>query len=159
MASIYMTREGRDKLEVELIELKTKERPEIKRRISEARDKGDLSENAEYHAAKEEQGRLEHKVARIQEQLSRAMIIDDLNFPEGEVAIGRTVELEDLKSGRKYTYQLVSEVESDFAAGKISTNSPVGRGLVGHQQGEEVEISVPAGVKHYKILKVEPMSS
>lgn len=154
MASIYMTRTGRDKLEDELRMLKTQERPKSRAKLAEAREKGDLSENAEYDAAKEEHNRLETRISRIQDQLSRAMIIEDGNFPEGQVAIGRTVELEDLGSQRKYTYTLVSEVESDFAAGKISTNSPVGKGLVGHFEGEDVEITVPAGVKRYRILKV-----
>ena len=154
MASIYLTREGRDKLETELHELKTKERTKVKQKIAEARDKGDLSENAEYDAAKEEQARLESKIGRIQDQLSRAMVVDDQQFPAGEVAIGRTVELEDITSGRKLTYRLVSEAESDFAAGMISTSSPVGKGLVGNTQGDEVKITVPAGTKHYRILKV-----
>jgi transcription elongation factor GreA len=154
MASIYMTRDGRDKLETELRVLKTQERPKSRAKLAEAREKGDLSENAEYDAAKEEHNRLETRINRIQDQLSRAIIVEDGNFPDGQVAIGRTVELEDLGSGRKFTYRLVSEIESDFAAGKISTNSPVGKGLVGHFEGEDVEITVPAGVKRYKILKV-----
>ncbi len=154
MASIYMTRDGRDKLENELRVLKTQERPKSRAKLAEAREKGDLSENAEYDAAKEEHNRLETRINRIQDQLSRAIIVEDGNFPDGQVAIGRAVELEDLGSGRKFTYKLVSEIESDFAAGKISTNSPVGKGLVGHFEGEDVEITVPAGVKRYKILKV-----
>ncbi len=154
MASIYMTRDGRDKLENELRTLKTKERPKSRAKLAEAREKGDLSENAEYDAAKEEHNRLETRINRIQDQLSRAIIVEDGNFPDGQVAIGRTVELEDLGNRRKFTYKLVSEIESDFAAGKISTNSPVGKGLVGHFEGEDVEITVPAGIKRYKILKV-----
>ena len=154
MASIYLTREGRSKLEEELRRLTKEERPKIKQKIAEAREKGDLSENAEYHAAKEEQEQLEARIAKIQEQLSRAIVIDDHKFPEGKAYIGRTVEIEDLDTGRRFTYTLVSEVESDFAAGKISTSSPVGKGLVGHSEGEEVEIRVPAGIKRYRILKV-----
>jgi transcription elongation factor GreA len=154
MASVYLTREGRDKLEKELKNLKSVVRPKNLKAIMEAREKGDLSENAEYDAAKEEQGKIEAKIARIQDQLSRTMIIDDQRFPEGEAHIGRTIEIEDLKTDKHYTYMLVSEAESDFAAGKISTTSPVGRGLVGHSEGEDVQISVPAGVKQYRILKV-----
>lgn len=155
MASMYLTSEGRDKLEKELQVLKTKERPKAQQRISEAREKGDLSENAEYDAAKEEQARLENRIARIQDQLSRAIVIDDRNFPEGQVAIGRTVDVTDLASGKSFTYTLVSEAESDFASGKISTNSPVGKGLLGRNEGEEIEIVVPAGTKRYKIVKVQ----
>lgn len=154
MASIYMTRDGRDKLEDELRILKTKERPKSRAKLAEAREKGDLSENAEYDAAKEEHNRLETRINRIQDQLSRTIIVEDGNFPSGQVAIGRTVELEDLGNRRKLTYTLVSEIESDFAAGKISTNSPVGKGLVGHFEGEDVEITVPAGIKRYHIVKV-----
>jgi len=158
MASVYLTRDGLSKLEEELRHLKFTERPKVKQRITEARDKGDLSENAEYHSAKEEQARVEGRIARLQEQLSHAIIIDDNQFPEGKAFIGRQVELEDLNTGRRLVYMLVSEAESDFAAGKISTNSPVGRGLVGHGQGDEVEISVPAGIKRYRILKVVSMT-
>ena len=154
MANVFLTREGRDKLEKELRHLRAKERPKVIRAVAEAREKGDLRENAEYDAAKEEQGKLEARIARIQEQLASAIIVDDSKIPDGQVAIGRTVEIEDLGSGKMYTYTLVSEAESDFAAGKISTTSPVGRGLMGHTEGEEVEVTVPAGVKRYKILKV-----
>jgi len=154
MASIYLTREGRNKLEEELRNLKVNVRPKVKRQIAEAREKGDLTENAEYAAAKEEQARVESRIARIQDQLSRTIIIEDQNFPEGKAFIGRRVELEDVKTGRRFSYTLVSEAESDFAAGKISTMSPVGKGLVGHGEGEEVTIQVPAGVKHYRILKI-----
>ena len=158
MASIYLTREGRNKLEEELRHLKVNVRPRIKRQIAEAREKGDLSENAEYGAVKEEQSRIEARIARIQDQLSRTIIVDDQTFPPGKAYIGRRVELEDLKTGRHIAYALVSEAESDFAAGKISTSSPVGKGLVGHGEGEEVEIRVPAGVKHYRILKVSSLN-
>ncbi len=158
MASIYLTREGRNRLEEELRHLKVNIRPRLKRQIVEAREKGDLAENAEYVAAKEEQARAEARIAKIQDQLSRTIIIDDQNFPPGKAYIGRRVELEDLKTGRHLTYLLVSEAESDFAAGKISTSSPVGKGLIGHEEGEEVEITVPAGLKHYRILKVSSMS-
>jgi len=154
MASIYLTREGRNKLEEELRDLKVNVRPQVKRKIADARERGDLSENADYHAAKEEQARVEARILKLQEQLSRTIIIDDQAFPAGKAYIGRRVDLEDLKTGRRFSYTLVSEAESDFAAGKISTNSPVGKGLVGHGEGEEVVINVPAGVKHYRILKV-----
>lgn len=154
MASIYLTREGRNKLEEELRHLKVNVRPKNKRQIAEAREKGDLSENAEYVAAKEEQAHVEARIAKIQDQLSRTIIIEDQNFPPGKAYIGRRIELEDVMTGRRFAYMLVSEAESDFAAGKISTNSPVGRGLVGHGEGEEIEIKVPAGVKHYRILRV-----
>ncbi|HPU83738.1 MAG TPA: transcription elongation factor GreA [Candidatus Latescibacteria bacterium] len=154
MNSIYMTREGRAKLEEELRFLKVEERPRIKRQIVEAREKGDLTENAEYDAAKEEQGRLEAKIAKLQDQLSRAIVLDDQSLPEGKAHIGRRVELEDLNTGKRFSYTLVSEAESDFASGKISTGSPVGKGLVGHGAGEEVTVQVPAGTKRFRILRV-----
>ena len=154
MASVYLTREGRDKLEEQLRHLKGTIRARNLRAIAEAREKGDLAENAEYHAAKEEQQTNEMRIAKIRDQLSRTMIIDDQQFPEGEVHIGRSVEIEDLNTGKCYTYTLVGEAESDFGAGKISTRSPVGQGLVGHSEGEEVQIKVPAGLKAYRILKV-----
>ncbi len=154
MNTIHLTRQGRDKLEEELKRLKTVDRHKIQQAVAEAREKGDLRENADYHAAKEEQVKIESRIATIQEQLSRAMIVDDGRYPEGEIHIGRTVEIEDLDRGKTFTYTLVSEAESDFASGKISTTSPVGKGLVGHSEGEEVQISVPAGTKRYKILKV-----
>lgn len=154
MPSIYLTREGRSKLEDELRVLRQTERPKVKQRIAEARSKGDLSENAEYDVAKEDQARLESRIVRIQHQLAHAILIDDQQFPEGEAHIGRQVQLEDLSTGRRLTYQLVGEAESDFAKGKISTSSPVGGGLVGHSAGDEVEITVPAGIKRYRILKV-----
>jgi transcription elongation factor GreA len=158
MNTIYMTREGRAKLEEELRLLKVEERPNIKRQIVEAREKGDLSENAEYDAAKEAQGRLETRIAKLQDQLSRAIVLDDQSLPEGKAHIGRRVELEDLKSGKRFIYTLVSEAESDFASGKISTGSPVGKGIVGHGAGDEVTIEVPAGTKHYRIIKVNSAS-
>jgi len=154
MNTIHLTRNGRDKLEEELKKLKTVDRYRIQEAVSEAREKGDLRENADYHAAKEEQVKIEARIATIQDQLSRAMLVEDSRFPEGEIHIGRTADIEDLDTGRQFTYTLVSEAESDFAAGKISTTSPVGKGLVGHAEGEEVEISVPAGIKRYKVLKV-----
>ena len=154
MSSVFLTREGRDKLEKELHHLRAKERPRIINAVAEAREKGDLRENAEYDAAKEEQGKLEARIAKIQDQLARSIVVDDSKIPEGQAAIGRTLEIEDLVTGRQFTYTLVGEAESDFAAGKISTTSPVGKGLVGHKEGEEVEVTVPAGTKHYKIHKV-----
>jgi transcription elongation factor GreA len=154
MPSVYLTREGRDKLEEELKTLKQIERPKVMQAISDAREKGDLSENAEYDAAKDEQRLLEGRIVKLQDQLSHAILIDDQLFPKGEAHIGRKVEIEDMKTGRNLTYMLVSEAESDFSAGKISTMSPVGKGLVGHSEGEEVEIEVPAGIKRYRILKV-----
>ncbi len=154
MASVYLTREGRDKLEDELRIMKSIERPKVMQQISDAREKGDLSENAEYDAAKDEQRLLEGRIVKVQQQLAHAMVIDDSQFPAGEAHIGRKVEIEDIDTGRRLSYMLVGEAESDFSAGKISTTSPVGRGLVGHSEGDEVDIKVPAGVKHYRVLKV-----
>jgi len=152
--NIYLTPEGYEKLRKELEYMKKVKRREISKEIGKARDHGDISENADYDAAKEAQGFNEKKIAELEGKLSLARILDETNIPKDEALIGATVRLKDLESGEEIEYTLVSEMESDFSQGKISVTSPVGKGLLGHKAKETVEISVPAGVIKYKILKI-----
>ncbi len=151
---IYLTREGHRKLIEELEYLKTIKRREISEAIGRARAHGDISENAEYDAAKEAQALNEKKIAEIEEKLSCARILDDENIPKDEVLLGATVKLKDLNSGEELEYTFVSEIEADYAQGKISIDSPIGKGLLGHKKNEIVEINIPAGTLKYKILKI-----
>ena len=155
MGDIYLTHEGYEKLRRELEHLKTVKRREFSKAIGEARAHGDLSENAEYVAAKEAQGLNEKRISELQEKLSRAKLIDESQMPTDEVLIGATVTMKDLDTGKEVKYTLVSEEEADFAQGKISVTSPVGKALVGHKVNQLVEVDVPAGVFTYKILKIE----
>jgi len=154
MSNIYLTSEGYEKLRKELEFLRTLRRRELSKEIGEARAHGDISENAEYTAAKEAQGLNEKKIAELEEKLSNAQILDDTNMPKDEALIGAVVKLKDLDSKEKLQYMLVSELEADFSQGKISVTSPVGEGLLGHKVNETVEIKVPAGILKYKILKI-----
>lgn len=151
---IYLTREGHEKLIKELEFLKTVKRREISKALEEARAHGDISENAEYDAAKEAQALNEKRIAELEENLSRAKILDDEDIPKDEVLIGATVKLKDLASGEELQYTFVSEVEADISQAKISIASPVGKGLLGHKENETVEIKIPAGILRYKILKI-----
>lgn len=151
---VYLTREGREKLIQELEYLKNTRRKEIAKQLASARAHGDLSENAEYDAAKEAQGFNEKRINDLEQKIAHARIIDEENMPKDEVLIGASVSLLDLDSGEQMQYTLVSEVEADFSRGKISVSSPVGEGLLGHKENETVEIKVPAGVLKYKILKI-----
>lgn len=150
----YLTPEGYEKLRKELRFLKTVRRRELSKEIGKARAQGDISENAEYDAAKEAQALNEKKIAGLEEKLSNAQILDDANISKDEALIGATVKLKDLKSGEELQYMLVSELEADFSQGKISVTSPVGKGLLGHKAKETVEIKIPAGILKYKILKI-----
>ena len=154
MEEIYLTKEGYQKLTEELEFLKTVRRRELSKAVGEARAHGDISENAEYDAAKEEQGLNEKRIAELEEKLSRGRILDDENIPKDEVLIGATVRLKDLSTEEELEYTLVSEIEADYAQGKISITSPVGQGLLGHKENEIVEIRTPAGILRYKILKI-----
>jgi transcription elongation factor GreA len=154
MSEVYLSREGYQKLQDELQNLKGKERPTVRQALQRAREFGDLSENAEYSAAKERLLFLEQRINRLEETLSRARLLENENIPSDKVYIGATVDLTDLKSGRKLKYTLVAPEEADFERGKISTVSPIGRGLLGHAEGEEVDIQVPAGQLRYKIDKI-----
>ncbi len=151
---VYLTREGKERLEAEFKELKSIKRPELVRAIAHARSLGDLSENAEYHAAKEAQVHLERRIAELEYQLSRARIIDGNNLPHGEARLLAKVRLLDLKSSEEEEHTLVTPEEADFDNGKLSIKSPIGAALLGKKEGEVVEVKVPAGVLRYKILSV-----
>jgi len=154
MGNIYLTPEGYEKLRRELQRLKTTRRRELSKAIGTAREHGDISENAEYDAAKEAQGMNEKKIFELEERLSRGQILDDSKIPKDEALIGARVLLKDMDSGEKLEYTLISELEADFSQGKISVTSPVGKGLLGHKKGDVVEIHVPAGTLKYKIVKI-----
>jgi transcription elongation factor GreA len=150
---VPMLAEGHAHLEAELKRLKA-ERPEIVEAIEEARAHGDLSENAEYHAAKERQGQIEATIADLEDRLSRAMVIDPKTLSGDKVVFGATVTLLD-EDDKKVTYQLVGQTEADAKAGRISYNSPLGRALIGRTKGEDVEFTTPSGDKYYEIAKIE----
>lgn len=154
MADIYLSREGYEKLREELDHLKTVKRRELSKAIGEARAHGDISENAEYDAAKEAQGLNEKKIMELEGKLSRAKILEDEGIPTDEVLIGATVKLKDLETGEQIEYTLVAEEEADFSKNKISVTSPVGSGLLNHKENETVKIVIPAGTLRYKILKI-----
>ena len=150
---VPMLEEGHRKLNEELKRLK-KERPEIVEAIEAARAHGDLSENAEYHAAKERQGQIEAMLMDIEDRLSRALIIDPTTLSGDKVVFGATVTLTD-EDDKKVKYQLVGQTEADAKVGRISYNSPLGRALIGRQKGEEVEVTTPSGDRYYEIKKIE----
>ena len=150
----YFTEEGLQKLKEELRELETVERPSISQQIAEARDKGDLSENAEYDAAKEAQGLLELKIAKLKEIIASARIIDESQIDSSKVYIHSTVKLKNVKMKKEMTYTLVAENEADLKSGKISVDSPIGKGLLGKEKGEVVDIKVPNGVLQFEILDI-----
>ena len=155
MADItYLTKEGLENLKAEIQELKTKGRAEMARAIKEAREKGDLSENAEYDAAKEAQGMLEMKIAKLEEILANVRVLDETKIDTSKVAVFTKVRLQDMKLKKEITYTLVSEKEADFKTGKISVTSPIGKGLLGKTVGEVATINVPAGVLEFKILEI-----
>ena len=154
MANIHLTPEGYEKIRKQLEYLKTTKRRELSKHIEIARGHGDISENAEYDAAKEAQGLNEKKIAELEEKLSHAQILDDTRIAKDEALIGATVKIKDLSTGEVVEYTLVSELEADFSTGKISVTSPVGKGLLGHKKNETVEIQVPAGILKYKILNI-----
>jgi transcription elongation factor GreA len=155
MEKVPMTIEGFKKLEAELHRLKVEERPRIIQQISEARDHGDLSENAEYHAAKDAQGLNEAKVAELEDKVSRAEVIDPSKLSGSTVKFGATVTLEDEDSGDKVKYKIVGEYEAAVREGKISITSPIARALIGKSKGESAEVTTPRGTRSYEVLKVE----
>ena len=154
MAVMYMTEEGLQKLKDELQVLETVERPRVIDAIAEARDKGDLSENAEYDAAKEEQGVLESKIAEIKHRLMEARVLDVADIRTDEVQILTKVRVRMGNTGKEKTYQLVTESDADSLAGKIAVTTPIAKGLMGKKVGDIVEVQVPAGLLKLEILEI-----
>ncbi len=150
-----MTAEGYKALDEELKRLKTVERPAVIAAIAEARSHGDLSENAEYHAAKERQGWIESRIASIEDQIARAQIIDVSKLSGDQVKFGATVSVVDEDTEEEARYQIVGEHEADVRSGKISIASPIARAMIGKEIGDVVEVNTPGGVKAYEILKIE----
>ncbi len=150
----YYTEEGLQKLKDELDHLVRVERPKISQQIAEARDKGDLSENAEYDAAKEAQGLLEMKIAKLQEEVRNARIIDESKMDTSKVLILSTVKIKNLKNNMVMSYTLVPEKEADLKSGKISVDSPIAKGLLGAKVGDKVEIQVPAGKIPFEVVEI-----
>lgn len=146
-----MTKESLEQMKADLQRMKTVDRPAAARAIAEAREKGDLRENAEYDAAKEAQGILEAKIAAMEGQLAQARILDEASVDTSKVSILTKVKLTNLSTKKQVTYQIVSETEADLKAGKISVTSPIGKGLLGKTVGEVAEVSVPAGVMKFKV--------
>lgn len=150
----YYTQEGFDKLQAELHTLKTKGRPDIAKQIGEARDKGDLSENAEYDAAKDAQGLLELKINKLEHVLATARVLDESKVDTTKVAILTTVKIRNQQTKREVTYTLVAEEEADLKAAKISVDSPIGKGLLGKKVGEIAEVKTPRGILKFEILEL-----
>jgi transcription elongation factor GreA len=155
MSSVsYYTPDGLKKLRAELEHMKTVERPHISNQIAEARDKGDLSENAEYDAAKEAQGMLEMKIAKLEDILANARVLDSENIDLSKVGVLTKVKLKNVANGATMTYSLVAEKEADIKQSKISVSSPIGKGLLGKRVGEIAEIQVPRGTMNFEVLEI-----
>ena len=150
----YLTEAGLQKLRDELDRLTRVERPAISQQIAEARDKGDLSENAEYDAAKEAQGLLEMRIARLQEKIMNARLIDESKLDKTTIQILTKVKLKNTKTGAEMTYTIVSESEANLREGKIAINTPIAKGLIGKKEGDKVEIKVPSGIIPLEILSI-----
>ena len=155
MAKVPMTIEGAERLKAELHRLRTIERPAIIQAIAEARSHGDLSENADYDAAKERQGFIEGRIAEVESKLANAQVIDPASIDaDGRVVFGATVDLEDAESGDKVTYRIVGDDEADIKHGKISVSSPIARALIGKSEGDTADVQAPGGVRSYEVLAV-----
>jgi transcription elongation factor GreA len=155
MATIPITQRGAEKLKAELHKLKTVDRPGVINSISDARAQGDLSENAEYEAAKDRQGFIEGRIQEIESKLAAAQIIDPATVEaNGKIVFGATVQLEEEGSGEKVTYQIVGEDEADLKQGLINISSPIARALIGKEKGDTAEVQAPGGIKHYEIVGV-----
>ena len=154
MANIYMTADGLQKLKEELVYLDGVERPRVIAAIQEARDKGDLSENAEYDAAKEEQGKLESKIALLKEKIMDARIIDESRINTNEVQVLTKVKLRNVKTGAEMSYQLVTESEANFKAGKLSVKTPIAQAILGKKVGEIAKVQVPAGILELEVMEI-----
>lgn len=155
MERVYLTQKKYEELIKELERLKKFDRREIAKEIEIARDKGDISENAEYDAAKDKQGHIEKRIAELEDKLSRAIMVESMKIDISKVNIGARVYLENLKNKEKSAYYLVGPDESDFSQNKISITSPVGKSLIGLKAGDSVKVQVPAGILEYKIVKFE----
>lgn len=156
MNRIPLTARGAEKLREELRVLKSETRPKVIADIAEARAHGDLKENAEYHAAREQQSFVEGRIAEIEGKLGNAQIIDVAKLPQtGKIVFGCTVELSDVETGEELKYQIVGDDESDTKAGMISVNSPIARALIGKEEGDEVEVQVPGGLRELEIVSVQ----
>jgi len=154
MATNYMTAEGYKKLVEELNELERVQRPAISKQIGEARDKGDLSENAEYDAAKEAQGMLEMRISNLKEMVASARMIDESKINTNEVQILTRVKIKNTKTDQLMTYMIVSESEANFKEGKLSVTTPIAKGLLGKKVGEKASVSVPSGVLEFEVLEI-----
>ena len=154
MSTIYLSQEGYDNLKTELQSLKSVERPRIINQIAEARDKGDLSENAEYDAAKEAQGLLEARIAKLENDVASARVLDHEDMDTSTVHLLTKVTIKNIANDMQMTYAIVSEAEADLSAKKISVTSPIGRGLLGKAVGEIADIEVPNGIIHFKIIEI-----
>ena len=152
--TVYLTEEGLEKLKKELHFLRTKERARIANEIAEAREKGDISENAEYDAAKEAQGHLEARIAQVENTIANARLVDENQIDTSKAYILSDVTIKNLDSGMERTFKLVSAEEADTASGRISVTSPIGKGLLGHEVGDVVEIEVPRGTMKFEILDI-----
>ena len=150
----YYSAEGLAQLKEELLQLETVERPRISAMIAEARDKGDLSENAEYDSAKEAQGLLEMKIAKLQNLIANARILDESKLDTSKILIYSIVTIKNLKNGQQFVYTIVPESEANFKEGKISVSSPIAKGLLGKKVGEVAEVSAPVGILRFEILKI-----
>ena len=154
MSITYMTEDGYNKLKEEIAHLESVERPKISQQIGEARDKGDLSENAEYDAAKEAQGMLEAKISQLKTVMATARLIDETAIGIETVKIMNRVTMKNLKTDKLMTYTLVSETEADFRQGKIAVNTPIGQGLMGKKVGDVVDITIPSGILSVEIIEI-----
>ena len=155
MSTIYLSEEGYNNLKAELNALKSVDRPRIINQISEARDKGDLSENAEYDAAKEAQGLLEARIAKLENDVANSRVLDKSEMDTSSVHLLTKVTIKNMENGMEMTYAIVSETEADLASRKISATSPIGKGLLGKSVGEITDIEVPNGIMHFEIIKIE----
>ena len=151
----YYTEEGLSNLKKEIKNLESIERPKISQQIAEARDKGDLSENAEYDAAKEAQGMLEARISNLKNKLANARLIDDSDIDDSKVFILSTVKIKNVKNSMEMTYTLVAENEADIKAGKISVDSPIGKGLLGKEVGQIADINTPVGIMKFEIVSIQ----
>lgn len=155
MSAIPLTVDGAERLRHELHQLKTVERPSVINAIAEARAQGDLSENAEYDAARERQGFIEARISELEATLSNAHVINPLELDaDGRAVFGATVEIEDLDSGDRVVYQIVGDVEADIRASRISVSSPVARALIGKSEGDVVQVQAPSGLREYEVISV-----